>query len=150
GLWSTGDFLDDLGEQITNLESRPAHRWQSAGESSLDAWLEKYPRYNEPEFSVSYYNKGQLLGLALDLLIRDATDNRASLDDVLRRMNREYGQQHRPYADRDGIRNAVQETLRAANAGNKFDVADFFDRYVAGTDELPFEDLLPRAGLSLQ
>ena len=56
-------FFADLTEQINELQSRPARHWQSAEESSLDAWLEKYPLYNEPGFSVSYYNKGQLLGL---------------------------------------------------------------------------------------
>ena len=66
------------------LESRPAHLWQSAEESSLTTWFDKYALYDRPEFSISYYNKGQLLGVGLDLVIRDATDNRASLDDVMR------------------------------------------------------------------
>jgi predicted metalloprotease with PDZ domain len=59
GIWSKERFYEDLGEQITELESRPANRWQSAEESSLDAWLEKYPLYDEPDYSVSYYTKGQ-------------------------------------------------------------------------------------------
>ena len=78
--------------QINELESRPAHRWQSAEQSSLDAWYEKYPLYTRPEESISYYNKGQILGVMLDILIRDRTDNRASLDDVLRALNVEYAQ----------------------------------------------------------
>ena len=78
--------------QINELESRPAHRWQSAEQSSLDAWYEKYPLYTRPEESISYYNKGQILGVLLDILIRDRTDNRASLDDVLRALNDEYAQ----------------------------------------------------------
>jgi len=61
-VWSKEQFYADLGEQITELEGRPANRWQSAEQSSLDAWLEKYPLYNQPEFSVSYYTKGQVLG----------------------------------------------------------------------------------------
>src|SRR5262249_40206657 len=69
GLWSKTQFLADLTEQINDFESRPAHRWMSAEESSRDAWLEKYQLYNQPEYSVSYYNKGQLLGVGLDLVI---------------------------------------------------------------------------------
>ena len=76
GAWNQGQFFADLTEQINELEARPARHWQSAEESSLDAWFEKYPLYNEPGYSVSYYNKGQLLGVGLDILIRDATDNR--------------------------------------------------------------------------
>ena len=55
-------FYDDLATQISELESRPAHKWQSVEESSLDAWLEKYDDYNVPERSISYYNKGQIVG----------------------------------------------------------------------------------------
>ena len=83
GLWNKSQFYDDLAMQIGELESRPARNWQSVEESSLDAWLEKYDDYNAPDRSISYYNKGQLLGVLLDLSIRDATGNRKSLDDVL-------------------------------------------------------------------
>jgi len=150
GIWSKAQFLADLGDQITELESRPAHLWQSAEESSLDTWLEKYPLYERPGFSISYYNKGQLLGVALDIVIRDATDNRASLDDVLRRLNREYAQRGRFYADSAGIRAVAEEVIRGAGAGSATDLADFFRRYVAGTEELPFAELLSRAGLALK
>jgi predicted metalloprotease with PDZ domain len=83
GIWSKQEFLQDLSLQITELESRPAEKWQSAEQSSLDAWLEKYALYNLPENSVSYYTKGQVLGFLLDILIRDRTDNQRSLDDLL-------------------------------------------------------------------
>src|SRR5258706_7364077 len=49
GLWSKEQFYADLGAQITELENRPANRWQSAEQSSLDAWLKKYPLYNQPD-----------------------------------------------------------------------------------------------------
>ena len=167
GIWSQAQFLADLGKQINELESRPAREWQSAEESSLDTWLDKYALYNRPEFSISYYNKGQLLGVALDILIRDATDNRGSLDDVMRRMNQEYAERGRFYDDSAGIERVVEEVVGAANAssspgvesaakGNSgagaasaADVGDFFRRYVSGTDEMPFADLLARAGLTL-
>ena len=111
GLWSHAQFLADLGKQINELESRPARAWQSAEESSLDTWFDKYALYNRPEFSISYYNKGQLLGVALDILIRDATDNRASLDDVMRRMNQEYAERGRYYDDSAGVERAVEEVI---------------------------------------
>ena len=91
------------------LESRPAHHGRASEESSLDAWLEKYDDYNLPERSISYYNKGQILGVLLDLAIRDATDNHKSLDDVMRRMNDEYAKQGKFYDDSEGIRAVVEE-----------------------------------------
>jgi len=150
GIWNHAQFLADLGAQITELESRPARAWQSAEESSLDTWFDKYSLYDRPDFSISYYNKGQLLGLTLDILIRDATENRASLDDVLRRMNQQYAQRGRFYADSSGIEEAVEEVVRAANPGAAGDLAGFFKRYVSGTEEMPFADLLSRAGFALK
>ncbi len=150
GVWNQGQFFTDLTEQINELQSRPARHWQSAEESSLDAWFEKYPLYNDPGLSVSYYNKGQLLGLGLDIVLRDATENRASLDDVLRRMNQEYAQKGRFYPDSAGIRAVAEEVVRDAAPGAKIDLGDFFARYVAGTDELPLSDWLSRAGLTLR
>jgi predicted metalloprotease with PDZ domain len=150
GLWSKGEFFDDLGEQINTLQRRPARRWQSAEESSLTTWLDKYPLYQRSEYSISYYNKGQLLGVGLDLVLRDATDNRASLDDVLRRLNREYAQRGRFYPDNAGIQAAAEEVLREARPEARVDLADFFRRYVAGTDELPSAEWLSIAGLALR
>ena len=160
GLWNHTQFLADLGAQITELESRPARAWQSAEEASLDTWLDKYPLYDRPDLSISYYNKGQLLGVALDILIRDATDNRASLDDVLRRMNQQYAQHGRFYADTAGVEEAIEEVVRAANGGSRAagaansgataDFRGFFRRYVSGTEEIPFAELLSRSGLALK
>ena len=56
----------ELADEIAELERRPAHLTQSVEESSLDAWLEKYAYYRLPERSISYYNKGNLLGVLLD------------------------------------------------------------------------------------
>jgi predicted metalloprotease with PDZ domain len=143
GLWSKAQFYSDLAQQIGELQSRPARAWQSVEESSLDSWFEKYDGYNAPGHSISYYNKGQILGVLLDLAIRDATDNHKSLDDVMRRMNAEYAQQGKFYDDSAAIRAVVEEV-----SGKSF--ADFFNRYVSGTDEIPYNDFLHIAGLELQ
>jgi len=143
GLWSKLRFYDDLAAQIEELQGRPARRYQSVEESSLDAWFEKYDFYNLPEHSISYYNKGQILGLLLDLAIRDRTDNHKSLDDVLRRMNEEYARQGKFYDDSAGIRAVIEEV-----SGESF--VDFFRRYVAGTEELPFNNYLSVAGLEVR
>ncbi len=74
GLIDEHRYLQDLAAEITELESRPAHEWQSAEESSLDAWLEGDPFYRTPQRSISYYNKGEILGVLLDLRMRQLTD----------------------------------------------------------------------------
>jgi predicted metalloprotease with PDZ domain len=143
GLWSKAEFYNDLASQITDLQSRPARRWQSVEDSSLDGWLEKYPAYNAPDRSISYYVKGQILGILLDLSIRDATNNGKSLDDVMRLMNDEYAKKHKFYAGDAAICQAVEQV-----AGKDF--GDFFRRYVAGVDDIPYDTFLAIAGLEVK
>lgn len=143
GIWSKEQFYADLGEQITELEERPANRWQSAEQTSLDAWFEKYPLYNQPEYSVSYYTKGQVLGDLLDILIRDRTGNEKSLDDVLRSMNTTFAKHGKTY------RESVDVQLTAESvAGGSFE--EFFRQYVARAEPLPYQQILALAGLSLR
>jgi predicted metalloprotease with PDZ domain len=150
GLWSTQQFYGNLAAQIRELASRPAHRWQSAEQSSLDAWFEKYPMYTRPEESISYYNKGELLGVSLDILIRDMTDNRASLDDVMRSLNEDFARRGRFYNESEDLRAVSENVIRSKAPAANADLRDFFSRYVSGTDEIPFDDLLGRAGLLLK
>jgi predicted metalloprotease with PDZ domain len=143
GIWNKERFYDDLGQQISELESRPANSWQSAEESSLDAWLEKYSLYNGPDDSVSYYTKGQLLGDLLDILIRDRTNNEKSLDDVLRGLNTDFAKQGKTYRDSLDIRLEAEKV-----AGGSFE--DFFRKYVASAQPLPYQEVLALAGLELR
>jgi len=143
GLWSKQEFYQDLSGQISELEARPAERWQSAEQSSLDAWLEKYALYNQPQRSVSYYTKGQVLGILLDILIRDRTDNQKSLDDVLRTMNRDFAKEGKFYRDSLDIRLTAEKVAGVP-------MEDFFAKYVSGAEPLPYTELLARAGLELQ
>jgi len=143
GIWSKERFYADLGEQISELEARPANRWQSAEQSSLDAWLEKYPLYNGPDDSVSYYTKGQVLGDLLDILIRDRTGNEKSLDDVLRGLNTDFAKQGKTYRDSLDIRLEAEKV-----AGGPFE--EFFRDYVAAADPLPYQQVLALAGLDLR
>ena len=143
GLWSKKGFYEELGLQITALESRPAQRWQSVEEASLDAWLEKYPFYFRPDVSISYYTKGEILGVLLDILIRDASNNHAGLDDVMRALNENFARPGRLYNDSADIR-ATAERF----AGRSLE--DFFADYVSGTNVIPYQDILSRAGLELK
>jgi predicted metalloprotease with PDZ domain len=142
-LWSKEQFYFDLSQQVSELENRAANRWQSAEESSLDAWLEKYSLYNRPQESVSYYAKGQVLGALLDILIRDRTDNLKSLDDVLRTMNAEFAKKDKPYRDSLDVRLTAERV-----AGGSFE--DFFSKYVAHADALPYSQMFSLAGLDLR
>ena len=65
---------------------------------------DKYDDHNGPEFSVSYYTKGQVLGVSLDILIREHTNDAHSLDDVMRDMNEEFARKGKTYRDSLDVR----------------------------------------------
>ena len=142
GLLNEKRYLELLSDEITELERRPAHLTQSAEESSLDAWLEGDPYYRRPERSISYYNKGELLGVVLDLAVRDATHDHASLREVMQWMNQNYAKKGRFFADSDGVREAAEAVSHA-------DLSSFFAKYVAGTDEIPWDEFFRGVGLKL-
>lgn len=143
GLIDERQYLYRLGEEITELERRPAHLTQSAEESSLDAWLEGNAYYRQPERSISYYNKGELLGVLLDLAVRDASHGQASLREVLQWMNANYAKQGRFFNDSEGVRAAAESVSHA-------DLSSFFAKYVAGTDEIPWDDYFRSVGLRVE
>ena len=151
GLWDRSQFYDEIATRITSTEARSAHTWQSVEESSLDAWLEKYPLYNYGDYSVSYYDKGELLGLLLDIQMREVSNDRAGLDDLMRAMNADFALKGRFYNDSIDIRTTAEEVLRRAGvSGADADLGGFFSKYIAGTAEVPYADLLADAGLALE
>ena len=143
GLISRQDFYANLAQEIRDLEQRPARKSQSAVQAGREAWLEKYADYARPERSISYYNKGELLGYLLDLGIRHATANRRSLDDVMRSLNENFARRGRFFTRAD-----LEKTV--ADLVPQFAGVDaFFRDDVAGTAELDYHTYLGYAGLRL-
>jgi predicted metalloprotease with PDZ domain len=143
GTLGESQWLQSLAHDIRELQERPAHLTQSAEESSVNTWFDKYPEYGLPDRSISYYNKGELIGILLDLAIRDATAGHKSLRDLMQYMNRQYAQKDRFFADSEGVRQAVEAITHT-------DFRKFFEQYVAGVDELPYERYLTTVGLKLE
>jgi predicted metalloprotease with PDZ domain len=142
GLEDSAAFLRRLAGQITRYERVPAHMAQSAEESSISAWLERYPYYSQPSRSVSYYLKGELAGYLLDLAIRYYSENRRSLDDLMRRLNTDYAQQGKFFEDTEAL-----ERLASKLAGH--DVKAFFDAVIRGTEPIPWDRYFRYAGYRL-
>ena len=142
GLFSDRQYIDRVAGEINELQSRPAHRWQSAEESSLDAWFEGNSFYRSPERSVSYYNKGEVVGVLLDLRMRQLTQGAKSLRDLFQWMNENYAKKGRPFPDSDGVQQAAETVT-----GQSF--AEFFHDYVAGVLELPYNELFNFVGLQV-
>jgi predicted metalloprotease with PDZ domain len=154
GLWDDTAFLRRESETISRIEDSPGSHLMSAEDSSLSApFLDDAPhsqRTNLSNTAISYYPKGELIGLVLDLMIRGKTNGRASLDEVMRRMydefylkspNASYYLRGRGYTTSDFERVATEV------AG--LDLRGFFSLYVRGVEMLPYDEALASVGLTL-
>jgi predicted metalloprotease with PDZ domain len=145
GLISDQAYLDHLAQQIQDFEELPGRKVMSAEESSFDTWIKFYrPDENSVNSQISYYDKGELLGLLLDLDIRRQTNGAKSLDDVMRYLYSEFFLKGRNYTPAD-----FQKACElAAGAG----LEDFFARYVRGKADLApvYNQKLAGAGLRLE
>jgi predicted metalloprotease with PDZ domain len=123
---------------------------QSVAESSFDAWVKYYRQdENAPNAIVSYYAKGSLVALALDLTIRAETKGRKSLDDVMRALWQRYGRDF--YKDGAaggrGVTEAEVDALFDSVTGLK--LKRLLDRWARGTEDLPLAKLLAPFGVTL-
>jgi predicted metalloprotease with PDZ domain len=142
-IYNRKTFLDNLGKEITRFLAIPGRKIQPLSESSFDAWIKLYRRdANSDNCQISYYLKGELVSLLLDLLIRQRHQNQRSLDDVLRQMWEQFGKAEVGFSPQQ-----LQEVIEAVAAT---DLSDFFRCYIDGTDELPFDEYLQPFGLQLK
>ncbi len=142
GLITEGEFLKATARSIQNLQNTPGRKEQSVEESSFDSWIKFYRQdENSVNSQVSYYDKGAILGLLLDLEIRKRSKNAKSLDDVMRYLYAEFFKKNRNYTPAD-----FQKACELM-AGSSLD--DFFNRYVRATEELDYNAALEAAGLRL-
>ena len=143
GLIEKKDYLELLGRSITTHLRTPGRAIQSLAESSFDAWIKYYRQdENSPNAAVSYYVKGSLVALCLDLLIRDKTRGRKSLDDIMRALWRRHGLTGAG-VEEDGI-----ESLAEQATG--LNLERHFDDWLRSTRELPLKALLATHGVEME
>lgn len=148
GVISEEQYLKLLGKTIAAVHRAPGRHKQSIAQSSFDAWTRYYKQdENSPNALVSYYTKGALAALGLDLLIRDRTQGAASLDDVMRLLWSRFGQGFYREDPQGIAEDAIPDLIHEATG---VDVRHFIDRYVEGCDDIPLEPLLATEGLTLQ
>lgn len=142
GLYEAKTFLSALSKEISRFLTIPGRHVQPLSESSFDAWIKLYRRdANSDNNQISYYLKGEMVSLLIDLLIRQRHHNGRSLDDVMRLMWQQFGI--------DEIGFTPMELERAIQSVAEMDLTDFFHRCLHTTDELPFNEYLQPFGLRL-
>ena len=143
GVIGVNAYLQRLGEILTRVYRMPGRFKQSLEASSFDAWDVLYrPEPHHPNTTISYYTKGALVALALDLKLRLDTAGRTSLDEVVRELWRRYG------ARGVGVPEDGFERLAAEVSG--LDLEAFFASAVRGTDDPPLKELLAEFGVALE
>jgi predicted metalloprotease with PDZ domain len=142
-IYDSQTFLENLTKEITRYLTIPGRKVQPLSESSFDAWIKLYRRdSNSDNSQISYYLKGEMVSLLLDLLIRDRHNNQRSLDDVMRQMWQRFGKEEIGFTPEQ-----LQEVIESIA---ETDLSDFFQRYLDGTEELPFNQYFEPFGLNLQ
>jgi predicted metalloprotease with PDZ domain len=140
-LFTPEKYFKKMADRIQKYGEKPGRKRQSLSQSSFDTWIKLYqPNENATNSQMSYYEKGELVGMCLDLEIRHRTGNRKSLDDVLRLVYQEYGRAGRGFPE--------GEFKRACErVAGKLD--RFFADAVEGVTDLPFGRYLAHAGCEL-
>jgi len=142
GLMSREQYLKALSRTMTAVARGSGSLKQTVAESSFDAWIKYYRQdENAPNAIVSYYAKGSLVALALDLTLRRATRGRRSLDDLMRALWQQYGRSG------PGVGETEVEACAEAIAGVR--LKRFFDRALRSTDDLGLAELLRTVGIKL-
>ncbi|MDX8340269.1 hypothetical protein SLH46_13800 [Draconibacterium sp. IB214405] len=142
GLLTSDEFMQAYSNEITAAENDPGKEYQSLTESSFRTWDEgPFGITAGEDHSISYYVKGPVAGLLLDFAIRHNSNNKQSLDDVMRYLyNHFYKELGRGFTDAE-----VQQACEVA-AGAKLD--EVFE-YITTTRPLDYKKYLGYAGLKL-
>lgn len=143
GLITQREFLAQRAGGIQQLQARPGRFETSLEESSFDAWIKFYrPDENAVNNQISYYDKGEIVNMMLDMSIRSASGGTKSLDDVMRYLWAEFFKKNRNFAPEDYQK--VSEMM----AGKSLD--DFFAKYVRGREDIDYDSIVNPFGLQMK
>jgi predicted metalloprotease with PDZ domain len=154
GIWDEKRFLNRQAETVSRVEGAQGSQLMNAEESSLSApFIDDAPHAqltNLQNTSISYYPKGELIGMVMDLLLRGRSNGKSSLDVVMRQMYDEFylkSSNNSYYLKGRGYQTEDLERVVIEHGGDYF--SEFFRRYVRDVEELPYEEAFAYAGLRL-
>jgi predicted metalloprotease with PDZ domain len=143
GIYDACTYLKNLSKEITRYLTTPGRLVQPLSESSFDAWIKLYRRdANSDNSQISYYLKGEMVTLLLDLLIRTRHNNQRSMDQVLQQLWQTFGQPEVGFTPAE-LQTVIESVADA-------DLSDFWHRYLDTTEELPFNEYLEPFGLKIE
>jgi len=143
GIYTEEEIISKIKGSISYVENSPGNKVQPVADASFNAWIKAYrPNENSHNTSISYYSKGSIIAVMLDLKIIKASNGKKNLDDVMKHLYNEfYIKQNRGFTDKE-----IQETLENVSG---LDLNDFFEKYINGTQTFDYETILGYAGISV-
>ncbi len=143
GLISPERFVANLATSISAVENQPGNKIQSVSDASFDAWIKQYrPNENSPNSTISYYSKGSLIALIMDLEIIKSTQGKAGLDEVMKAMYDEYYvKQKRGYTDKEF------KDMAEKIAGHS--LSNIYDDYINDVKTIDYNKYFGYAGLAI-
>lgn len=143
GIYDGNVFLNNLSQEITRFLNTPGRKVQPLSEASFDTWIKLYRRdSNSDNCQISYYLKGELVSLLLDLIIRKKHHNKRCLDQVFQELWLNFGKNEIGFTPEE-----LKETIEKVADQ---DLTEFFYLYINGTEELPFNYYFEPFGLELK
>jgi len=142
GLLDAGAYLEGLAKALTRYYATPGRLVDSVASASFNAWIRLYrPDEDTPNRTVSYYLKGALVALCIDLKIRSATNGSRTLDDVMRYLWERFGSGTVGFPE-DGVAALIE-------AATGVDLRNALAVWVDGTDDPDFSTILASHGVVL-
>jgi predicted metalloprotease with PDZ domain len=143
GMYNTDEYLDIVEYNINRFENTAGKSVMSVEQASYNAWIKAYyPNENSKNVTISYYNKGMLVAMMLDLLIVENSNGKRSLDDVMRMLYKHYKKTG------EGFDKALLKSYLEKAA--KTDLDAFFTQYIEGTEEIDWSAALNKAGVQVE
>jgi predicted metalloprotease with PDZ domain len=143
GLIKSKDYLKEILKRINGIENQPGNRVQALAESSMDAWIKAYRPYeNSANSTISYYTKGAVIAMLLDIEIIVNSEGQYSLDNVMREMYQTYYLE----LNRGFIEAEIKIVLEKYA---QKDLSQFFQKYIHSTEVIDYEAYFAQIGLEI-
>jgi predicted metalloprotease with PDZ domain len=144
GFYTEQEYLQRFKSTMNWVEGSPGNKVQPVAHASFDAWIKAYrPNENSRNTTISYYSKGGLLAHAIDAMLINKTKGKKSLDEFMQKLYKSFYEEQNTGMTPLQFKTALEDFL-----GENMD--EFFDKYVNGTETVPYASYFDPLGLKIE
>lgn len=144
-VWTQKEWIDEMNDILNKHLDAPGKEFMTLTESSFISWVNGYHAEGIPQQKISFYHKGALVAMLLDLKLREKTEHRQSLDSLMKRLWEDYKKPGYTGYTRQTILNHLKEMGFA-------EAEEFYLDFISGQKDVlqALQAILPAAGLQLE